>query len=83
MDNAVVSIQSPKSRVEKTRENIRGGGLPVPTIARAAFESGNGQRCAGCSETITQLERMATVIAGVALRRLHEECYTAWAAFTQ
>lgn len=83
MDNQTAALQSPKSRIEKTRDKIRDGRLPRPTTARSAFESGNGQRCAGCSETITQLERMATVIASVALRRLHEECYTVWATFSE
>lgn len=77
------ALRSPKSRIEKTRDKIRGGGLPLPTSARSAFESGNGQRCAGCSETITQLERMATVIVSTAVRRLHEECFTAWATFSE
>jgi hypothetical protein len=83
MDNQSVIQAPPKSRIEKTHDKIRDGGLPVPTTARSAFESGNGRPCAGCSETITQFERMATVIASVALRRLHEECFTAWATFSE
>ena len=75
-------IHSPKSRIEKTRDTVRRGALPVPSTARSAFESGNGARCAGCSETITPFDRMAVlVIREVAPQRFHEECYTTWATF--
>ena len=71
-------------RADKTRDKTRRGGLPAPTSDRPAIESGNGQRCAGCSEPITQLENMAVVVIySVALYRFHEECYTAWSTFTR
>jgi hypothetical protein len=71
-------------RADKTRDKTRRGGLPAPTSDRPTLESGNGRRCDGCSEPITQLERMAVVaIANVSLFRFHEDCYTAWSTFTR
>jgi len=71
-----------QGRIDKTIDKMRRGGLPAPTRDRPAFESGNGRQCAGCNETITQIERMAVVVVyGIALYRFHEDCYTAWATF--
>ena len=73
-----------QGRMDKTRDKMRRGGLPAPTSDRPTVESGNGRRCDGCGETITQLERMSVVVIFNAIgRRLHEECYTAWSTFTR
>jgi hypothetical protein len=72
----------PEGRVAKTVEKLRRGGLPVSSGERAAVESGNGQRCDGCGELIPHLVRMfVVVIPAVAIMRLHDDCYEAWAAF--
>ena len=74
----------PQGRINKTRDKTRRGGLPDPTSDRATLESGNGRRCDGCSEPMTQIERMAVVtIYNVALLRLHKDCYSAWSTFTR
>jgi hypothetical protein len=83
---AVGSSPSPmtQGRMDKTVDKMRRGGLPAPTSDRPTLESGNGRRCDGCSEPITQLERMAVVVIfKAALMRFHEECYTAWSTFTR
>ena len=71
-------------RADKTRDKMRRGGLPAPTSDRPTLESGNGRRCDGCGDPMTQLERMAVVVIhSVALYRFHEECYAAWSTFTR
>jgi len=74
----------PRGRIEKTRDKMRRGGLPGQRSDRPAVEAGNGRRCDGCSEPMTQLERMAIVeLYDVPLLRFHEECYTAWSTFSR
>jgi hypothetical protein len=75
-----------QSRIDKTLDNLRGGGLP--TSASAAdnlfLESINGSLCSGCGEAIKPRQYYYSVrLRGGAftLLRLHPVCYDVWARF--
>jgi hypothetical protein len=71
-----------QGRIDKTLDKMCRGGLPAPTSDKPVVETGNGNRCTGCSETIDPIEQMYfIVIRGVGSFRFHDICYNAWATF--
>ena len=69
-----------RERVEKTLDKMRRGGLPAPTADKPSIETGSGNRCSGCDETIEPTEMLYAVRVVVPLR-FHDVCYNAWATF--
>lgn len=71
-----------RGRIERTLNKTRSGGLPKPTDDMPSIETGNGNRCSGCSETIEPAEQLYFVhVHRVALLRFHDVCYNAWVTF--
>ena len=73
------------SRTDRTIEKIRRGALPRPTEhgQLTGIYDGPGRPCDGCGDAIHPSEILCTVtLPGMELR-FHEECYNAWATFSQ
>ena len=69
-----------RDRFSRTVEKTRCGGLPAATDEKPAIESGDGNRCHGCGDTIDPADQLYLVRVVVPLR-FHDVCYTAWATF--
>jgi hypothetical protein len=71
-----------QGRIDKTLDKMCRGGLPAPRATKPVVETGNGNRCSGCSATIDPIEQMYfIVIRGVGSFHFHDICYNAWATF--
>jgi len=71
-------------RAQQTADKIRRAGLPGARGHRRKVGTGDGMPCHGCSDTITEAERMHSVRFGDTLNfRFHTACYTAWRSFPQ
>jgi hypothetical protein len=66
--------------MDKTLEKIRHGGLPAATDAKPVIETGDGNLCSGCGETIESLEELYAVRVVMSFR-FHDVCYNGWATF--
>jgi hypothetical protein len=71
-----------KAGIDKTLDKMCRGGLPAPPKDKPVVETGNGNRCSSCSETIDPIEQMYfIVIRGVGSFRFHDIRCNAWATF--
>jgi hypothetical protein len=68
-----------RARIDKTREKIRDGRLPLVPDAKPAIETGDDNLCSGCGELIRPSEQLYR--PGVAGFRFHDVCYYVWATF--
>jgi len=69
--------------MDKTREKMRSGGLPSPTVYTQTTGPGDGRPCDGCGETIHPSEvRVSISVVGTLQWRFHEGCFEAWATYT-
>jgi hypothetical protein len=78
----VTTLQSHRTRTQRTLETTRHGGLPTPSYdAKTWIGFGAGRPCSGCSDDIEEREREFELVSGGRSLRLHAECYNAWLAF--
>lgn len=71
-----------RARIDKTLEKLRYGGLPAPIEAKPVVESGDGNLCSGCGESIEPFEQLYGVRVILPFR-FHDVCYYTWATFTR
>ena len=73
-----------RARMDKTRDRMRRGGLPIPrTDSNTAWVGrGDGAICNGCSEVIERSETQCDVDFGPTLVfTFHRECYESWMTY--
>jgi len=65
---------------QRIQQQLQDGRLPRGDSIELGRGQGIGQRCAGCGETITELQRMTVRICTADARtlRLHDECFRVW-----
>jgi hypothetical protein len=68
-----------RARIDKTLEKIRDGRLPVTTDEKPLIETGDGNLCSGCGDTIGPIEQLYR--PRVVPFRFHDVCYYVWATF--
>jgi hypothetical protein len=67
-----------RARIDKTREKIPDGRLPLVPDPKPVIETGDDNLCSGCGEPIRPIEQLYR--PRVASLRLHDVCYYIWTA---
>jgi hypothetical protein len=61
---AYTSDAMPGTRIARTLEKLRAGGLPLPDDAKRAIAVGSGKQCSGCGDVIGSTEKSYCVRVG-------------------